>query len=348
MTTLSEVSQHHPAAAHCDALYEVRDDAVGLHAFIALHDLSRGPGYGGVRRRVFATVRQAVAEVVALAEQMTLKTALADLPAGGAKAVILDRPELATGPLYEAFGRAVESLGGIFFAGPDVGTSDEELGALRHTSRFVSTAAAEPSRSTARGVVAACLEALEFLGIEPRQPPEGVFTAVVQGVGSVGRLVASELAALGGRLAITDLDEQRARASATALGATVLSVDEALSTPTLLFVPCGVGPVVTTENVGGFRARVICGAANHQLELDTLAHELAERQVLYVPDFAANAGAVVEGVVRHTSAVGDDLRARVAESLAAIGPRIRRILDEARAADITPLEAALSRVDLRR
>ena len=349
MTTISEVSQQHPQAAHCDALYEVRDDAVGLRAFIALHDLTHGPGYGGIRRRVFKSVREAVAEVVGLAEQMTLKTAFAGLPAGGAKAVILDTPQLAEAAsreaLYEAFGRAVESLGGAYFAGPDVGTAEDELAALRHTSRYVSTEDAHPSQSTAIGVLAACREALSFLGLEVGGS-EGDHDIVVAGVGTVGSRVAAGLAAMGGRLGVADLDEARAHACAEALGARLVAPADALRAEALLLVPCGVAPIVTAATLAGFRTRVICGAANHQLEVDTLAHELAERGVLYVPDFAVNSGAVIEGVLRHTTPAGEDVAERVRTALLGIGPRIRAILEEAARLDITPLEAALSRIDL--
>lgn len=343
-TSIREVSQHWPAAKHCDALYEVRDTTVGLHAFIALHHLERGPGYGGIRRRAFGRVGEAVCEVVSLAEQMTLKTAFAGLPAGGAKAVILDTAGLQLGPVYEAFGRAVEELGGSYFAGPDVGTSEGELVSLRQTSRFVSSAEARPLVSAARGVVEACRQAVEFLGLPPGRDPHP--DAVVVGVGSVGRLVASGLASHGFSLAVSDLDPTREGDVAATLSCRRVAPAEALAAPAHILVPCGVSPVVTQASIDHFAAKVICGAANHQLYDDHFAHELAERHILYVPDFAANAGAVIEGVIRHTTTPGVDPMPEVERALAEIGPRVRRLLEEARDHHMTPLEFALASVEL--
>lgn len=339
MTTLVDVTRNHPEAVHCDALYEVRDDRAGLHAFIALHDISRGAGYGGVRRRSYPSPRAAVHEVVGLAEQMTLKTAFAGLSAGGAKAVILDRPGLDRERLYEALGRAIEQLDGAFIAGPDVGTSDSELAALRHTAHFVTPAEAYSAQSAATGVVLACREALRFLGTDLDLP------LVVAGVGAVGSLVARGLAGAGHALFVADLEQARAEAIARDVGALVAAASEALFMDALLLAPCAIGPVITTANIGRIRARVVCGSANQQLEDETLAHVLAEHGVLYVPDFAVNSGAVIEGVLRQQARPGTHaaatVEASIDASIRAIGPRLRDLLEAARKADVTPLEAAL-------
>lgn len=336
---LQDVTRDYPEAAHCDALFEVRSEASGLHAFIALHDLSRGAGYGGIRRRVFGSVVEAVHEVVGLAEHMTLKTAFAGLRAGGAKAVILDRPGLDRDRAYECLGRAVEALGGDFIAGPDVGTSDSELAALRQSSDHVTGPDAHPSRSAATGVVLACREALAFLGIATPA------RAIVTGVGAVGSLVARGLAALGHDLSLADLDGGRAAALAEELRAQAIEAGDALYADADLLAPCGIGPIITERNVARFRARVVCGSANQQLEEETLAHELAERGVLYVPDFAVNAGAVIEGVMRKQALPGSDPSEAIQQAIARIGPRLRDLLRVAREADMTPLEAALIQLD---
>jgi len=342
MTTLVDVTRNHPEAAHCDALYEVRDDSVGLHAFIALHDISRGAGYGGIRRRIYPSARAAVHEVVGLAEQMTLKTAFAGLAAGGAKAVILDRPGLDLERVYESLGQAIEQLDGAFIAGPDVGTSDSELAAMRHTAHFVTPAEAFPAQSAATGVVIACREALRFIAADMTLP------VVVSGVGAVGSLVARGLHADGLALYLADIDNARAEALAADLGARVVAADEALFLDALLLAPCAIGPVITTANIDRYRGRVICGSANHQLEDETLAHALAEHGILYVPDFAVNAGAVIEGVLRQQARPGTHaaatVEASIEASIRAIGPRIRDLLEAARAADVTPLEAALMHI----
>jgi len=342
MVQVTEVTERFAEAAGCDALYLVTDDASGLHAYIALHSLARGPGYGGVRRRVFPTAHAAVHEVVGLAEQMTLKIAFAGLPAGGGKGVILDRPEghspEDTRARYLALGRAIESLGGVFFAGPDVGTSENEIAVLRETTGYVSTVQAHPSRSTAIGVVAGCRAAIEHLALDPR-----TLTAAVIGVGSVGSEVARGLAALGLRLVVSDIVPARADAVAAELGATLAAPDVLPACD--LLVPCALGPVVTQANVLDLRARIICGAANHQLDTTTLAHDLEAADILYVPDFAVNAGAVIEGVIRRTAPAGADVDALVGRALDAIGERVGRLLARADESDITPLEAALMTID---
>lgn len=344
MVQLTDVTQRYAEAAGCDALYEVREPSVGLHGFIAMHDLSRGPGYGGIRRRRFASASAAVREVVGLAEGMTLKTAFAGLPAGGAKGVLLDPPgPCELGPLYFALGRAIEELGGTFFAGPDVGTSEVELATLRQATRWVSQADAVPWRSTAKGVVAGCRAALEHLGLLSASGLTAPVRAAIIGVGSVGAEVARRLAALGIQLTVSDIDEAKVRAVADALGATVAGAHEL--PPADLLVPCALGPVVTGDNLGQLRYRVICGAANHQLERSTLAPELAAQEVLYVPDFTVNAGGVIGGVLARIAAPGEDVEASVEAALDAIGPRVRAMLALAVEAEVTPLEAALMMID---
>jgi glutamate dehydrogenase/leucine dehydrogenase len=341
--TLRDVSRDHPEAKHCHALCEVRDESVGLHAFIAIHDVSRGPGFGGVRRRVFSGgVREAVSEVVRLAEQMTLKTAFAGLEAGGAKAVILERPHVARGPLYERLAKAIEQLDGAFVAGSDVGTGDAEMALLRQGTRYALKAEGNLFESSARGVVASCDEAFRFLGLEPRVSLD---SAVIVGVGSVGSLVARGLASRGFKLAVCDIDHHRASLHAAALGASVVEPSEVLPRAQLLLSPCAVSPVVTAATLPRIKARVICGSANQQLEADQFAVELAARDVLYVPDFAANAGAVIEGVIRYFTRDGEDPSARVEVALEAIGPRVKGVLELARSEELTPLEAALMQLD---
>jgi leucine dehydrogenase len=338
MVTVTDVSRHHPEAAHCHGLYEVTDPEAGLHAFIAVHDVSRGPAFGGIRRRPFRDTREAVSEVVRLAEQMTLKTAFADLPAGGGKAVILDAPHLDHALAYERLGQAIEQLGGAFVAGTDVGTEEAELAHVRRATRSVLGPKGHLYEATARGVVASAREAFDFLGLE--LVSGDAIESVVVGVGSVGARVARALSMTGCRLALSDIDHHRASLQAAALGAIAIERSEVLTVATKLLSPCAVSPIVTPQSLPRIRAKVVCGSQNQQLESDELAVALAERGVLYVPDFAANAGAVIEGVIRHTS-TPEAADARVEAALLAIGPRVRRLLELARDEGVTPLEAAL-------
>ncbi|MFO0748697.1 MAG: class I SAM-dependent methyltransferase [Myxococcota bacterium] len=273
-----------------------------------------------------------------------LKTAFAGLPAGGAKGVVLDPADARdTAPMYLALGRAIEALDGAFFAGPDVGTSEIELVTLRQATRFVVGPEAHPSQATAHGVIAGCKAALEHLGLLGPDGLTAKVRAAVIGVGSVGSEVARRLAALGVDLVVSDIDEAKVARVAAELGATVAGAHDFPEAD--LLVPCALGPVVTADNVGGFRYRVICGAANHQLDTTTLAHDLAAQDVLYVPDFTVNAGAVIEGVIRRTAAPGEDVGPAIDAALAQIGPRVSRMLALAVEADVSPLEAALMMID---
>ncbi|MFT7581009.1 MAG: leucine dehydrogenase, partial [Myxococcota bacterium] len=221
---LADVSRDYSIAAGCDAVYEVTDADMGVVGFIALHDLTRGPGFGGVRRLRYASKHAAVRDVVMLAEQMTLKTTLANLPVGGAKGALVDRPGLDVERAYEALGDAVAELDGAYFCGPDVGTGATELSYVRRRTDFVNHLHNQPASSTAKGVLLACEAALAHVAVLEGETLR--FEATVQGVGSVGRVVAEGLEIRGGRLAIADIDPDRVNAVMQLLnGATLLSPD---------------------------------------------------------------------------------------------------------------------------
>ena len=264
--TLTEVRSRYSAAAGCDALYEVSDPRLGLVGFIALHDLASGPGVGGIRRWAYASAREAVADAVRLAEQMTLKTALAGLPAGGAKAVLLDRPGLDVAAAYGALGEAIEALGGQYFSGADLGTGEEELRFVRAHTGHVNFIDNDQAGATATGVLAAVDAALAHLG----QSAAGQ-AALVQGLGAVGGLVARGWAERGGALwASEPRPERLASLRAAHPGARTWPVGD-VGADVALLAPCASGAVVSAENVASLRCRVICGSANVQLETPCLA-----------------------------------------------------------------------------
>lgn len=344
MLRLSEVRSRYSAAAGCDALYEVADTELGLIGFIALHDLSDGPGVGGIRRLPYATARAAVEDAVLLAEQMTLKTALAKLHVGGAKAVVIDRPGLDVAAAYTVLGDAVAALDGQYFCGPDVGTTEEDLAHVRARTDHVNLIENAPASSTAAGVLRAIDAALGHLGL-----PIAGLPAVVQGVGSIGRLVAEGLAASGALVRASDIRPERVAALVQRVpGIVSVSPTEDLRTPTTLLSPCAVGQVFSKETIPKLACRLICGAANNQLVAPCLSEDLAEAGILYVPDFVVNAGAVIEGVMTRIAAPGEDVRPQVAAAIDAIGTRVASILAEAEESGWTPLEVALARLDVPR
>lgn len=341
MLRLTEVRSRHSAAAGCDALYEVADERIGVVGFIALHDLGNGPGVGGIRRLPYPSVRAAVQDAVLLAEQMTLKTALAGLPAGGAKAVVIDRPGLDLAIAYTVLGDAIEALDGQYFCGADLGTSEDELAYVRRRTAHVNLAENAPAHSTADGVLYAIDAALQHRGVAAQG-----MRALVQGVGSIGSHIAAGLVARGAVVAISDIKPDRIAALRERFPAVaVVSPAEDVLSDMVLLSPCAVGQVVTAERVAMLRCKIICGAANNQLDAPCLSEKLAEAGILYVPDFAVNAGAVIEGVMTRMAAPDVDVRPRIAAAIAEIGERVSSILTEAAESGWTPLEVALSRVE---
>lgn len=340
MVKLAEVSRQYPIAAGCDALYRVEDAVLGVVGFIALHELRDGRAFGGIRRLPYATARDAVLDVVRLAEQMTMKTAFAGLPVGGGKAAIIDRPGLDLAAAYRALGEAVEQLGGAYCCGPDVGTGADELAFVREATAHVNHPDNQPASSTALGVLMGLDAVLAFTGANA-----AAFSAMVQGVGSVGGAVADGLVERGGVLAVADIDEARvASVVARHPGTRAVAVDAVLAEVADLLVPCALGPVIRTGGVDALRCKIICGAANNQLEEPVLAHVLSQRNILYVPDFTINAGAVIEGAMFHLHGDEPDVRARIDAAIRATGDRVASILAEARETDVTPLEAAFGRL----
>jgi leucine dehydrogenase len=225
---------------------------------------------------------------------MTLKTALAELPAGGGKAVILDRPGLRRRAAFEAYGRLVERLGGRFHTGPDVGIRAADLEAIaratRHVARDGDPRLGDISQHTALGVAHAMRACFELTGI----PARGA-RVVIQGAGNVGAWLARILAEAGCAIAVADLDAARARRVAREIGGRVLHHGRALFAPCDALAPCALGGVLDVRTIPRLRARIVCGAANNQLETPEDGARLARRGILYAPDFLANAGGVIRG-----------------------------------------------------
>ena len=323
----------------CEEVVIVRDRAAGAVAVVAVHDTRLGPAHGGIRRWRYPELGAAIGDAVQLARAMTWKCALADVPAGGGKAVILDRPDLDRAAAYRLVGRTVERLGGRFFTGPDVGTTVADLRVVRGETRFVATGepeAGDPGPGdlglwTATGVAAALGALADRLGV----PGAGLRVAV-QGLGAVGMRLCELLHAAGVRLVVADVDAELTAAAAARFGAEVAAVERIANVPCDVFAPCALGGVLTAAVARTLPARGVCGAANNVFADAAAARILRERGVLVVPDFVANAGALIAGALWH-------LRGRSvgAERIRRIAATAGDILDRARAADLPPHEIAL-------
>ncbi|HEY2438901.1 MAG TPA: Glu/Leu/Phe/Val dehydrogenase dimerization domain-containing protein [Solirubrobacteraceae bacterium] len=313
------------------------DDEVGLRAVIAVDDTTLGPALGGVRFRAYASDAAGVIECQRLAAAMTLKNAVAELPFGGGKSVILKRgPVRDRAALMRRFGDFVARTGGAYLPGVDMGTTVEDLAHIGESGAVVSCAEEDPSPWTALGVAAAVRAAVEH--VDGRSGIDGV-RVLIQGAGHVGGTLARDLAADGAEVILADVNDDRADALAQELGGTSVPADAVLQTPCDVFAPCAVARVATPDTVGRLRCRIIAGAANDTLSDRSVAGLLQARGIVYVPDFVVNAGGVID--IHALRAGWDDQR--LAGAVAAIGDRVREVLAEADTSGQMPLEVAEQR-----
>lgn len=319
------------------------DERTGLRAIVAIDDTTLGPGFGGVRYRSYPSTTAAAREAQRLAAAMTLKHALAELPYGGAKSVVmLDGEVPAPGSserraLFARFGEMISRTAGTYIPGVDMGTLLEDMQTIRDEGGARAFCdEVSPSPFTARGVHAAMRAAAVHHHGEGGLAGAEV---VVQGVGSVGAEVARLAHADGAGVTVADVDTSRAEALAAELGGRTVDAEQAPFHPADVFSPCAVARVVTRENVARIPARIIAGAANDTLDEPGCAEALREAGITFVPDFVANAG----GVVQVHGGVSGWSDAQTLAAVDRIGERVTELLRRAEAQGITPLAAALQR-----
>ncbi|MBL8730386.1 MAG: Glu/Leu/Phe/Val dehydrogenase [Planctomycetes bacterium] len=324
------------AAADCEQVLVVRDRDADVTAIVAVHDTRLGPAHGGIRRWRYADLGAALADAVALAQAMTWKCALAEIAAGGGKSVILDRDGLDRAAAYRLVGRTVAQLGGRYFTGPDVGTGDDDLRVVADETRFVAldrdgAGPGDLTAATATGVFAALTALAERL-----HTPVGRLRVAVQGLGAVGQQLCRQLHAAGAQLVVSDVVPARAEAAAAAFGATVVAPADILAEPCDVLAPCALGGVLSDAVCERLTARGVCGAANNIFAGDSAATILHRRGVPVVPDFVANAGALIQGATWHLHGerVGEARLQRIARTAG-------ELLDRAVAENVPPSVLAL-------
>ncbi|GIH25742.1 leucine dehydrogenase [Acrocarpospora phusangensis] len=306
----------------------------GLRAIIAVHSTARGPALGGVRMWPYPGHAAALDDCLRLARAMTRKTAAAGLRLGGGKSVIIgDSATDKTTELLRAHGRFIQSLGGRYVPGIDVGTGAEEMRVIGTEAATVTCTEGDPSYLTALGAFAGITAAVEHVYGSADLSGR---TAVVQGVGHVGHHLARLLTKASAAVLVTDVVRSRAETLAAEIGAGVLEPEEALATRCDVLAPCALGEVVNPATMPALRCEILAGVANNVLSQDDLATPLAARGITFVPDFILSAGGItfLDEQLR-----GGDERSAVPRVLE-IGPRVGSILAEARAAAVTPLDAA--------
>ena len=307
------------------------DRESGLSAIIAVHSSKLGPAAGGVRFWHYADHRAAITDALRLSRGMSYKNAMANLPLGGGKGVILASQPGATVTTaqLEAFGRAVESLGGKYVTAEDVGMSEERMKAVATQTRHVSGlpvaaggAGGDPGPVTARGVYLGLKAAAKRgLGADSMKDVR----VAIQGVGSVGGGVARLLAADGAKLVLADVNAERAKALAAELGGEAVDAAEILGIETDVLSPNALGAIFTEQSIAALKTTVVAGGANNQLATRQDGHRLHDRGILYAPDYVINAGGIINVGLEY---LGQGNMAEVQARVDKIPERLIEVWDE--------------------
>src|SRR6266478_1719480 len=308
------------------------DPATSLRAIIAIHCTALGPAAGGCRMWPYATTTEAVCDVLRLSRGMSYKNALAGVPFGGGKTVIIGESRKAKTPeLFEAFGRLVDSLGGRYVTAEDVGTTSADMASVARATRQVAglgrapgEAGGDPGPKTALGVYLGIKAAVRFrLG---RQDLQGLRVAV-QGLGGVGYHLCALLAAAGAQLRVTDVRPAAVQRVCEELRATAVPVEEALAEEVDVLAPCALGAVLTAQSIPRLRARIIAGAANNQLAQGQDGQALRAAGILYAPDYVINAGGIISVSREYHGGATEE---QVIADIQGIPARLTQIFERAR------------------
>ena len=324
-----------------EALHFVTDEASGLRAIIAMHSTHLGPAAGGSRFWHYADDADALTDALRLSRGMSYKNAMAGLPLGGGKAVVLANADRSKSPdLLAAFGRAIDRLGGNYVTAEDVGMSVSDMIEIARQTKFVAGLPVEtgvggdPGPHTSLGV---------FLGIKAavkralgKDRLDGLHLTL-QGAGSVAGGVARHAAAEGARLTIADVDAARAQALAQLCNATVVDPSEIMSVEADVFSPNALGAILDEASIAALNAPIVAGGANNQLKTDEDGQRLMDRGILYAPDYVINAGGIINVSTEYLRDGDMDL---VRERIDAIPGRLEMIWSDSAATGRDPAAVA--------
>jgi leucine dehydrogenase len=325
-----------------EEIHFVTDDKCGLKAIIAVHSTHLGPAAGGARFWHYARDEDAVVDALRLSRGMSYKNAMAGLPLGGGKSVILapESRQKSTDMLH-AFGKAVDRLGGRYVTAEDVGIGVNDMIEVRRSTRYVAglpnsagDVGGDPGPHTALGV---------FLGIKAavkhalgKDSLDGLHIAM-QGAGSVATGVALHACAEGARLSIADVDQAKAKKLADATGGEVVSPDDVLGLEADVVSPNALGAILNERSIAALRTPVVAGAANNQLATPEDGARLHARGILYAPDYVINAGGIINVCTEY---LADGDASLVRERIQGIPVRLGQIWSESAASGRDPAAVA--------
>ena len=287
----------HPDFDDHEGVYSFSDPASGLRSYIAVHNTNRGPASGGTRFWQYASDAEALTDVLRLSRAMSYKNAMAEIPLGGGKGVIIKPDgEFDRTALFTAYGKAIEKVGGQYITAEDVGVSPADMKTIKTQTDFVAglddgaAASGDPSPHTADGIYRGLEVAVKHkLGVEGF----GGLIVAVQGLGHVGYDLARRLYKSGARLIVADINTEAAVKAEAELKATIVSTETIHAQEADIFAPCALGGAINTDTIDDISAYIVGGAANNQLKTPDMGQALRKRDILYCPDYVLNAGGII-------------------------------------------------------
>jgi leucine dehydrogenase len=315
------------------------DPETHLHLINAQHRLVGGRCAGGIRFRNYPCETDALADALRLSRAMTRKFALANLPMGGGKTVVIGDPSRLKSPaLLHSLGSFVHSLGGQYVGGPDVGMGAADMQVIGNVTPYVGGKAKDTNTPTAIGTFKAIQALAHFLFGTPGLAGRSV---AVQGVGAVGRHLCVLLKSVDARIIVADVDRAAAAAVAHEVGAEIVSPDEILRYRVDILAPCALGGVLNSVTIAQLQARAVCGCANNQLATTEDGLRLHERGIPFVPDFVVSAGGVIAGALE----IGLIDQTGYEQRLDGIYATTLEVLNQANSRALSPNEIAESLAD---
>jgi leucine dehydrogenase len=325
-----------------EELHFVTDEKCGLKAIIAIHSTHLGPAAGGARFWHYAKDEEALTDALRLSRGMSYKNAMAGLPLGGGKSVILANAERSKTPdLLHAFGRAVDHIGGRYVTAEDVGISVADMIEIRRSTQYVaglpnsgSDVGGDPGPHTSLGV---------FLGIKAAvkralgKDNLGGLHIALQGAGSVASGVALHAFAEGAKLSIADVDQEKAQKLASQVDGKIVGTDEILTLEADVLSPNALGAILTEQSIAALKVPVVAGGANNQLAKPEDGQRIHERGILYAPDYVINAGGIINVCTEY---LADGDASLVRERIEGIPVRLEQIWAESQATGVNPAAVA--------
>lgn len=321
----------------------VSEPKSGLKGIIAVHNTALGPAMGGCRMWNYASEALAVNDVLRLSRGMTYKNAVAGLPIGGGKSVIIGNPKTDKTPaLFEALGEALERLCGRYITAEDVGTSPQDMAYVANKTSYVAGlgASGDPSPYTALGCFVGAQAAVKHHF--KRDTMDGL-TVALQGLGHVGYDYARRLHEAGAKLVVADIDEAALERARQEFGAQVVGVDAIYDVAADIYAPCALGATLNPNTLTRLKAKIVAGGANNQLATADMGVLLREKGILYAPDFVINAGGIVKVCYEYLKKPESEVEAHVREISDTLAEIFTRADSEGRPTSVVADELAQSR-----